>query len=360
MKTDSETNKTAAKENQIESPLKTSDFYYELPEELIAQTPIEPRDHSRFLVYSRAEDKITHAHFYDLPSFLKKGDLLVVNNTRVIPARMYGHIGGKESVFEILLLRRRDYTHWETIMRPARKARLGDVITISDELSARVVEIGDYGARTLEFVFEGVFENILERVGNTPLPPYIKEKLADKERYQTVYSKIDGSAAAPTAGLHFTPELIEKLKNGGVEFATVLLHIGLGTFRPVKEENITEHQMHTEYYELDCENSEKINAAKREGRRVICVGTTSVRVLETVADENGCVKPQKGETDIFIYPGYKFRCVDSLITNFHLPESTLIMLVSAFAGRENTLRVYEEAVKERYRFFSFGDSCFFI
>jgi S-adenosylmethionine:tRNA ribosyltransferase-isomerase len=340
--------------------LKTSDFYYDLPEELIAQTPVEPRDHSRFLVYNRAEDKITHAHFYDLPSFIKKGDLLVVNNTRVIPARMYGHIGGKESVFEILLLKRLDYTRWETIMRPARKARLGDVVFISEQLSARVVEVGEYGARTLEFLFDGVFENILDKVGNMPLPPYIKEKLADKERYQTVYSKIDGSAAAPTAGLHFTPELIQKVKDAGADFATVLLHIGLGTFRPVKEENLTAHKMHTEYYELDNENADKINAAVAESRRIICVGTTSVRVLETVADDKGFVKAQKGETDIFIYPGYKFKCVDSLITNFHLPESTLIMLVSAFAGRENTLKVYNEAVKENYRFFSFGDSCFFI
>lgn len=339
--------------------LTTHDFYYDLPEELIAQTPIDPRDHSRLLVYDRATDTVQHKHFYDLPSFLKKGDLLVVNNTRVIPARIFGHIENHESVLEVLLLKRKDYTHWETIMKPARKARLGSVIHFCDELSAVVTEIGDYGARTIEFKFDGVFEDILDRVGNMPLPPYIKEKLADKERYQTVYSKIEGSAAAPTAGLHFTPELIQKLKDMGVEFATVLLHIGLGTFRPVKEENILDHEMHTEYYEIDEENAEKINKATREGRRVICVGTTSVRTLETVADENGYVRAQKGDTSIFIYPGYKFKCVKALITNFHLPESTLIMLVSALVGREQTLEIYNEAVKERYRFFSFGDACFF-
>lgn len=339
--------------------LTTHDFYYDLPEELIAQTPIDPRDHSRLLVYNRATDTVQHKHFYDLPSFLKKGDLLVVNNTRVIPARIFGHIENHESVLEVLLLKRKDYTHWETIMKPARKARLGSVIHFCDELSAVVTEIGDYGARTIEFKFDGVFEDILDRVGNMPLPPYIKEKLADKERYQTVYSKIEGSAAAPTAGLHFTPELIQKLKDMGVEFATVLLHIGLGTFRPVKEENILDHEMHTEYYEIDEENAEKINKATREGRRVICVGTTSVRTLETVADENGYVCAQKGDTSIFIYPGYKFKCVKALITNFHLPESTLIMLVSALVGREKTLEIYNEAVKEKYRFFSFGDACFF-
>lgn len=339
--------------------LKTHDFYYDLPEELIAQTPVEPRDSSRLLVYSKSADSITHAHFYDLPKFLSKGDLLVINNTRVIPARIFGKIDGKETVFEILLLKRIDYTHWETIMRPARKAKLGSVIRISDELSAVVEHIDDYGARTIRFEFDGVFEDILDRVGNMPLPPYIHEKLQDKERYQTVYSKVDGSAAAPTAGLHFTPELMQKVKDMGVDFAEVLLHIGLGTFRPVKAENILEHEMHSEYYEIDEATAEKINRAKQEGRRVIAVGTTSVRVLETVADENGFVKPCKGDTKIFIYPSYRFKCVEGLITNFHLPESTLIMLVSAFIGREQTLKVYETAVKERYRFFSFGDSCFF-
>ena len=339
--------------------LKTSDFYYDLPEELIAQTPAEPRDSSRMLVYNREKDTISHEHFYDITKHLKKGDLLVINNTRVIPARIFGHIEGKQTTFEILLLKRLDYTHWEGIMRPARKARVGSVIKISDELSAVVEEVGEYGVRKISFQFDGVFEDILSRVGNMPLPPYIHEVLEDKERYQTVYSKTDGSAAAPTAGLHFTPELMKKLEDMGVEIATVLLHIGLGTFRPVKAENILDHDMHTEYYEIDAVNAEKINKAKQEGRRVIAVGTTSVRTLESVADENGLVRECKGNTNIFIYPGYKFKTVDSLITNFHLPESTLIMLVSALLGREKTLEIYKKAVEEKYRFFSFGDSCFF-
>lgn len=339
--------------------LKTSDFYYDLPEELIAQTPAEPRDSSRMLVYNRESDTISHEHFYDITKHLKKGDLLVINNTRVIPARIFGHIDGKQTTFEILLLKRLDYTHWEGIMRPARKARKGSVIKISDELSATVEDVGEYGIRTISFQFDGVFEDILDRVGNMPLPPYIHETLEDKERYQTVYSKVDGSAAAPTAGLHFTPELMKKLEEMGVEFASVLLHIGLGTFRPVKAENIIDHDMHAEYYEVDKENADKINRAKKEGRRVIAVGTTSVRTLESVADENGLVKECKGNTNIFIYPGYKFKTVDALITNFHLPESTLIMLVSALLGREKTLEIYRTAVEEKYRFFSFGDSCFF-
>lgn len=339
--------------------LRTHDFYYDLPEELIAQTPVEPRDASRLLVYSRADESVTHAHFHDLPSFLKEGDLLVINNTKVIPARIFGHIEGRETTFEILLLKRKDYTHWETIMRPARKARKGSVIKISDELSAEVEDVGDYGVRTVKFLFDGVFEDILDRVGNMPLPPYIHEKLVDKTRYNTVYSKTEGSAAAPTAGLHFTPALMDKVRECGADFAEVLLHIGLGTFRPVKAEKITDHEMHSEYYELSEEAANKINAAKREGRRVIAVGTTAVRVLESTAAEDGTVQPCTGETKIFIYPPYRFKCVDALITNFHLPESTLIMLVSAFIGREQTLKVYETAVKERYRFFSFGDSCFF-
>lgn len=339
--------------------LKTQDFYYDLPEELIAQTPAEPRDSSRLLVYDRKTDEIEHKHFYDIADYLKKGDLLVVNNTRVIPARIFGRIDGKQTTFELLLLKRIDYTHWECIMRPARKAKKGSEIKISDELTATVEDIKEYGERIVRFDFDGVFEDILARVGNMPLPPYIHETLQDKERYQTVYSKVDGSAAAPTAGLHFTPELIQKLKDKGVEFAQVLLHIGLGTFRPVKAENILDHEMHTEYYEIDEKTAEQINRAKLEGRRVIAVGTTSVRTLETVADENGFVRPEKGNTKIFIYPGYKFKAVDALITNFHLPESTLIMLVSAFLGREKTLEIYNTAVEEKYRFFSFGDSCFF-
>lgn len=339
--------------------LKTSDFFYNLPEELIAQTPAEPRDSSRMLVYNREKDTLSHEHFYDVVNHLEKGDLLVINNTRVIPARIFGHIDGKQTTFEILLLKRLDYTHWEGIMRPARKARKGSVIKISDELSATVEDVGEYGIRTISFDFDGVFEDILDRVGNMPLPPYIHETLEDKERYQTVYSKVDGSAAAPTAGLHFTPELMKKLEEKGVEFASVLLHIGLGTFRPVKAENILDHDMHTEYYEIDSENADKINRAKSEGRRVIAVGTTSVRTLESVADEKGFVRECKGNTNIFIYPGYKFKTVDALITNFHLPESTLIMLVSALLGREKTLEIYNKAVEEKYRFFSFGDSCFF-
>ncbi len=339
--------------------LKTHDFYYDLPEELIAQTPAEPRDSSRLLIYDRETDTIEHKHFYDIVDYLEKGDLLVINNTRVIPARIFGHIDGKQTTFELLLLKRMDYTHWECIMRPARKAKKGSVIKISDELSAAVEDIKEYGERIVRFDFDGVFEDILARVGNMPLPPYIHETLQDKERYQTVYSKIDGSAAAPTAGLHFTPELMKKLEDKGVEFAQVLLHIGLGTFRPVKAENILDHEMHTEYYEIDEKTAEQINKAKKEGRRVIAVGTTSVRTLETVADENGFVRPEKGNTKIFIYPGYKFKAVDALITNFHLPESTLIMLVSALVGREKTLEIYNTAVKEKYRFFSFGDSTFF-
>ena len=339
--------------------LLTHDFYYDLPEELIAQTPVEPRDASRLLVYSRADESVEHAHFRDLPDYLEEGDLLVINNTKVIPARIFGYMEGKTTTFELLLLKRLDYTRWETIMRPARKARKGSVIKISDELSAEVEEVGEYGVRTVKFDFDGVFEHILDRLGNMPLPPYIHEKLADKTRYNTVYSKTEGSAAAPTAGLHFTPELMEKVRARGADFAEVLLHIGLGTFRPVKAEKVTDHEMHTEHYEISPAAAEKINAAKREGRRVIAVGTTAVRVLESTADENGFVKPCTGETKIFIYPPYRFKCVDALITNFHLPESTLIMLVSALIGREQTLKVYETAVKERYRFFSFGDSCFF-
>lgn len=340
--------------------LLTRDFWYDLPEELIAQTPAEPRDSSRLMVYSRVEDKVAHAHFYDLPDFLKSGDLLVINNTKVIPARIFAHMDGRETTFEILLLRRLDYCRWECIMRPARKARKGSVLRVSDELTATVEDAGEYGVRTVKFDFDGVFEDILDRVGNMPLPPYIHEKLEDKTRYNTVYSKTEGSAAAPTAGLHFTPELMERVREKGADFAEVLLHIGLGTFRPVKAERVTEHEMHSEHFELSPSAAEKINAAKREGRRVIAVGTTAVRVLESAADADGTVQPCTGETKIFIYPPYKFKCVDALITNFHLPESTLIMLVSALVGREKTLELYNTAVKERYRFFSFGDSCFFM
>ena len=339
--------------------MKTSDFNYYLPQELIAQQPANPRDSSRLLVYNRASDKLTHSIFHNIGDYLKSGDLLVINNTRVIPARMFGKKADKDTVFEILLLKRIDYTNWEAIMRPARRARIGSKIIVSDELTAEIMSISDNGVRVIHFEFEGVFEDILSRVGNIPLPPYITEKLEDKERYQTVYSKVEGSSAAPTAGLHFTKELLKELEEKGVEFATVLLNIGLGTFRPVKCENILEHKMHTEEFEIDEENAEKINRAKAEGRRIIAVGTTSVRTLESAADENGHIQAMKGDTSIFIYPGYKFKAVDALITNFHLPESTLIMLVSAYLGREKTLEIYNTAVEEKYRFFSFGDCCFF-
>lgn len=342
--------------------MKTSDFYYDLPEELIAQTPAEPRDSARLLVMDRKTGKLTHTVFNRIGDFLQSGDLLVVNNTKVIPARLYGYRCDKESVtkYEALLLRRVNYTDWECIMRPARKATVGARLKFSDELSAEVVSIGDSGVRTLRFSFDGIFEDILSRVGNVPLPPYIHEKLSDPSRYNTVYSKIDGSAAAPTAGLHFTPGLIESLKKQGVEFAEVLLHVGLGTFRPVKAEEITDHKMHSEYYEVSDDAARTINKAVEEGRRVIAVGTTSGRVLETVADENGFVKAGHGETQIFIYPGYRFKILKGMITNFHLPESTLIMYVSAFAGLENVMNMYKVAVEEKYRFFSFGDATLLI
>lgn len=342
--------------------MKTSDFYYDLPEGLIAQTPVEPRDSARLLVMNKETGELTHTIFNKIGDFLKEGDLFVVNNTKVIPARLYGYRADKESVtkYEALLLRRVNFTDWECIMRPARKATVGARLKFSDELFAEVVGIGESGIRTLRFEFDGVFEDILSRVGNVPLPPYIHEKLKDPSRYNTVYSKIDGSAAAPTAGLHFTPELIESLKNKGVEFAEVLLHVGLGTFRPVKAEEITDHKMHSEYYELSEENEQIINKAVKEGRRVIAVGTTSGRVLETVSDENGFVHAGHGETQIFIYPGYKFKILKGMITNFHLPESTLIMYVCAFAGYENVMNMYKTAVDMKYRFFSFGDATLLI
>ncbi len=339
--------------------MKTSDFDYELPEELIAQTPAEPRDHSRLLVYERETKTIRHLHFYDLPALLRPGDLLVRNNTRVLPARLYCRTphGGK---VEVLLLKRLNLTDWEVLVRPGKKARPGDRLIVNEKLSLKINAVAEEGCRRVTFIYDGVFEDLLSEVGEMPLPPYIHEKPEDKERYQTVYAKIDGSAAAPTAGLHFTPELFRRLEEKGVEVADILLHVGLGTFRPVKEEEISEHRMHEEYYRITEEAAEKINRAKREGRRIVAVGTTSVRTLESAADENGFVKAGDGDTDIFIYPGVKIKCVDALITNFHLPKSTLIMLVSAFCGREETLRVYEEAVREKYRFFSFGDACLFL
>lgn len=337
--------------------LSKKSYYYDLPEELIAQTPIEPRDSSRLLVYDRKTGQIEHKIFHDIIDYLNAGDVLVVNNTRVLPARIYGYkdTGAK---IEILLQKRLDLTNWEAIARPTKRLKVGTVLTFSEHLKCTVKEIGDYGCVKVEFAFDGVFEHRLSEVGSMPLPPYIKEKLKDKERYQTVYSKIEGSSAAPTAGLHFTPQLLQKIRDKGVEIVEVLLHVGLGTFRPVKEDNILKHEMHSEFFVMSEENAERLNKAKSEGRRIIAVGTTSVRVLES-ACENGKFLPMKKETQIFIYPSYKFKSVDALITNFHLPESTLIMLVSAFIGRDETMRVYETAVKERYRFFSFGDACFF-
>ena len=334
---------------------KKSDFYYDLPEELIAQTPAEPRDSSRLLVYDRANDKVEHRIFRDVTDYLKKGDVLVINNTKVLPARMYAHTehGG---VVEILLLRRLEKDKWEVLAKPGKKCAIGKSFKIGDKLSFVVDGITDSGERIVTFTYDGVFENILEEVGTMPLPPYIKKKLEDQGRYQTVYAKTDGSAAAPTAGLHFTPELLEKIRAMGVEIVEVLLHVGLGTFRPVKEDIITDHKMHGEHYEVSEQAAEAINRAKAEGRRIIAVGTTSVRTLESATGDDGIVRAGSGETFIFIYPPYKFKCVDALITNFHLPESTLLMLVSALCSREEVLHVYDVAVRERYRFFSFGDA----
>ena len=331
------------------------DFYYDLPEERIAQTPVYPRDSSRLLVYHKDEKRIEDKIFRDIADYLQKGDLLVINNTKVLPARMFAKtkFGG---VVEVLLLKRYDLHTWQVLMRPGKKGKIGAEFTVSDELSFTVKDVTETGERIVEFAYEGAFEDILSRVGTMPLPPYIKEKLSDQQRYNTVYSKTDGSAAAPTAGLHFTQELLQKLKDKGVEIAEVLLHVGLGTFRPVSEEIITDHKMHSEYYEISESSAEKINRAKKEGRRVIAVGTTSVRTLESVADENGFVKACHGDTEIFLYPPYKMKCVDALVTNFHLPESTLIMLVACLTGREEILSVYRYAVEKGYRFFSFGDA----
>lgn len=340
--------------------MKTSDFYYDLPQELIAQTPVEPRDSSRLLVYDRKTKTVEHKHFYDIIDYLNSGDVLVVNNTKVLPARIYGHKEGTGGKIEFLLLKRLDLTHWEVILKPGRIAKVGAVFCFGDKLKARIESIGDDGSRIVEFIYDGVFETILAEVGEMPLPPYIKEKLSDQTRYNTVYSQIDGSAAAPTAGLHFTKELIDKVRAKGVEFVEVLLHVGLGTFRPVKVDDVTEHHMHSEYYAVSQASADVINRAKAEGRRIICVGTTSVRTLESAADEQGRLKECSGNTDIFIYPPYKFKVVDCLITNFHLPESTLIMLVSALCSREEILSVYRTAVEEKYRFFSFGDAMLII
>ncbi len=337
--------------------MKTSDFDYYLPEELIAQTPVYPRDSSRLLVFDRDKDEFSHHQFSDIVKFLKKGDVLVRNNTKVLPARMFAFTPNGAKV-EILLLKRYDLTEWEVMVKPGKKAKPGAKLTINEKLSLEVLSvIEESGTRRVKFIFDGVFEDIISEIGEMPLPPYITEKLKDQSRYQTVYAKVDGSAAAPTAGLHFTDRLIEELKEMGVEIVDVLLHVGLGTFRPVKTEDILSHHMHSEYYEISKQSAERINLAKKEGRRVIAVGTTSVRTLESAADENGFVKECKDNTEIFIYPPYKFKCVDSLITNFHLPKSTLLMLVSSLSTRERILELYKTAVDEKYRFFSFGDAC---
>ena len=338
---------------------KKSDFYYDLPEERIAQTPAEPRDSSRLLVYDRHTKKIEDKIFRDVIDYLQEGDVLVVNNTKVIPARMYA-LTPHGGVVEVLLLKRYDLNTWEVLMRPGKKGKIGVKMTIGEELSFEVKDITETGERIVEFSYEGAFEDVLSRVGTMPLPPYIKEKLENQARYNTVYSKVDGSAAAPTAGLHFTDELLARIKAKGVQIAEVLLHVGLGTFRPVSEDIITDHKMHSEYYQIGEEAAQIINAAKAEGRRVIAVGTTSVRTLESVADEKGMVRACKGNTEIFLYPPYKMKCVDGLITNFHLPESTLIMLVACLTGREEILDVYKYAVEKQYRFFSFGDACLFL
>lgn len=337
--------------------MKKSDFYFDLPESLIAQTPIEQRDGSRMLHLDRASGAVEHKHFYDLPDFLRAGDCLVLNNSRVLPARLIGtrKTGG---TVEVLLLKNIEENRWECLTRPGRKTRTGEQIFFGEnnELSATIAEVLPDGNRLVDFEYEGIFLEVLEKLGRMPLPPYIKEELNDPERYQTVYSKELGSAAAPTAGLHFTEELLEKIRAKGVKVCFVTLHVGLGTFRPVKEDEIEDHDMHSEFCIIPPVTAEAINETKAAGGRVICVGTTSCRTVESFAEPDGSVQPQSGWTNIFIYPGYRFKCMDGLVTNFHLPESTLIMLVSAFAGRENILSAYKEAVSEKYRFFSFGDA----
>ena len=340
--------------------MKTSDFYYDLPKELIAQSPAECRSTSRLLVYNRATKSIEDKVFSDIIDYLNPGDVLVRNTTRVIPARLYGtrpETGGK---MEFLLLRRIDEKHWECLVKPGRRAKVGLTFKISDELSATVTEMREDGNRIIRLNYDGIFEEIIDRAGEMPLPPYITERLNDKTRYQTVYAKENGSAAAPTAGLHFTDELLSRISEKGIDIVDVLLHVGLGTFRPVSVENVEEHHMHSEHYECTQDAADRINRARANGGRIIAVGTTSCRTLESITDENGIVHPGSGSTDIFITPGYRFKAVDALITNFHLPESTLLMLISAFSSREEVMRIYKHAVEERYRFFSFGDASFFI
>ncbi|MCR5389036.1 MAG: tRNA preQ1(34) S-adenosylmethionine ribosyltransferase-isomerase QueA [Lachnospiraceae bacterium] len=361
--------------------MQVKDFYYDLPEELIAQDPLEDRSSSKLMLLDKQTGEVRHEVFHNIIDYLKPGDCLVLNNTKVIPARLYGVRKDTGASIELLLLKRLDANSWETLVKPGKKCRLGAKLSFGDGLlEGEITEVKDDGNRIITFAYEGIFEEILDKLGQMPLPPYITHELKDKNRYQTVYAKYDGSAAAPTAGLHFTPELLNKIKDMGVEIAEVTLHVGLGTFRPVKAETVDEHHMHSEYFEITQDAADKINAAKREGRRVIAVGTTSCRTLESAASkkknpENGTIQsdyenvaaidgvnnklePQSGWTEIFIYPGYSFKVIDALITNFHLPESTLLMLVSALAGREHVMAAYEEAIKERYRFFSFGDAMF--
>ena len=339
--------------------MKTSDFYYDLPQELIAQDPLEDRSSSRLMHLSLKDGSIEHRHFTDILDYLHKGDCLVINDTKVIPARLYGHKEETGALIEILLLKRRENDIWECLVKPGKKARPGAKITFGDGiLKGEIIDIVDEGNRLIQFHYEGIFEEILDQLGQMPLPPYITHQLKDKNRYQTVYAKYEGSAAAPTAGLHFTTELLQQIEQMGVSIARVTLHVGLGTFRPVKVDDVEQHHMHTEFYRVTKEAADQINQTKQAGGRIICVGTTSCRTIESATDDNGVIHPGEGDTSIFIYPGYRFKMLDCLITNFHLPESTLLMLVSALAGKEHIMAAYEEAVKERYRFFSFGDAMF--
>lgn len=339
--------------------MNVKDFDYKLPEELIAQDPLEDRSGSRLMVLDKKTGEVEHHNFKEITKYLSPGDCLVLNNTKVIPARLFGIKEGTEAKIEILLLKRRENDIWETLVKPGKKAKLGAKISFGEGLlKGEVIDVVEEGNRLIQFQYEGIFEEILDKLGQMPLPPYITHQLKDKNRYQTVYAKHDGSAAAPTAGLHFTPELLEEIKQMGVSIAEVTLHVGLGTFRPVKVENVLEHHMHSEFYQITQEAADKINAAKAAGKRVVSVGTTSTRTVESAADENGILTAKSGWTDIFIYPGYRFKVIDALITNFHLPQSTLVMLVSALAGREHILDAYRIAVEERYRFFSFGDAMF--
>lgn len=339
--------------------MKTEDFYFDLPEEKIAQVPLENREDSKLLTLDKSTGKIKHKTFEDVIDYLEDGDCIILNNTRVIPARLHGKKKDTGGRVEFLLLKRIEGDTWETLVRPGKRAKVGTQFVFGNgELKGKIVDTGKDGTRIIDFKYEGIFEEALDKLGEMPLPPYITEKLDDKERYQTVYSKNTGSAAAPTAGLHFTQELLEKLSHKGVNIGYVTLHVGLGTFRPVKVDSLKEHKMHSERYEVESEVAELINETKKKGKKVVAVGTTSIRTLESSIDESGLVKPGSGITDIFIYPGYEFKVVDKLITNFHLPESTLIMLVSALAGRDNTLKAYKEAIDNDYRFFSFGDAMF--